>query len=53
MREGSLNDSSASLDDVFTEGMKSSEYLHIIVNCMKNIETKIKTFFGNKSSDAG
>ena len=44
MREGSLNDSSASLDDVFTEGRKSSEYLHI-VNCMRNIETKIKTFF--------
>ena len=40
-REGSLNDSSVSLD-VFTEGMKSPECLHILVNCMKNIEAKIK-----------
>ena len=31
-----------SLDDVFTEGMKSPECLHILVNCMKNIEAKIK-----------
>lgn len=42
VREGRLNDSSASLDDVFTEGMKSSECLHIIVNGIKSIETKIK-----------
>ena len=41
-REGSLNDSSVSLDDVFTEGMKSPECLHILVNCTKNIEAKIK-----------
>ena len=41
-RQGSLNDSSVSLDDVFTEGMKSPECLHILVNCMKNIEAKIK-----------
>ena len=41
-REGSLNDSSVSLDDIFTEGMKSPECLHILVNCMKNIEAKIK-----------
>ena len=40
-REGSLNDSSVSLD-IFTEGMKSPECLHILVNCMKNIEAKIK-----------
>ena len=40
--EGSLNDSSVTLDDVFTEGMKSPECLHILVNCMKNIEAKIK-----------
>ena len=41
-REGSLNDPSVSLDDVFTEGMKSPECLHILANCMENIETKIK-----------
>ena len=41
-RESSLNDSSVSLDDIFTEGMKSPECLHILVNCMKNIEAKIK-----------
>ena len=41
-REGSLNDSSVSLDNVFTEGTKSPECLHILVNCMKNIEAKIK-----------
>ena len=40
-REGSLNDSSVSLD-IFTEGMKSPECLHILVNCMKNIEARIK-----------
>ena len=40
-REASSNDSSVSLDDVFTEGMKSPECLHILVNCMKNIEDKI------------
>ena len=40
--ESSLNDSSVPLDDVFTEGMKSPECLHIFVNCMKNIEAKIK-----------
>ena len=39
-REGSLNDSSVSLD-VFTEGMKSPECSHVL-NCMKNIEAKIK-----------
>ena len=44
VREGSLNDSSVSLDDVFTEGMKSPKCLHILVNCMKNIESK-KTFW--------
>ena len=42
---GSLDDSSASLDDVFTECMKSSECLHIIVNCMKNIEGETKEVF--------
>ena len=42
VREGSLNDSSVSLDDAFTEGIKSTECLHILVNCMKNIEAKIK-----------
>ena len=42
VREGSLNDSSVSLDDVFTEVMKSPECLHILVNCMKNIKAKIK-----------
>ena len=31
-----------SLEDAFTGGMKSPERLHIIVNCMKNIEAKIK-----------
>ena len=41
-KKGSLNDSSVSLDDVFTKGMKSPECLHILVNCMKNIEAKIK-----------
>ena len=41
-REGSLNDSAVSLDDVFTEGKKSPECLHILVNCMKNSEAKIK-----------
>ena len=40
--ECSLSDSSASLDDLFTEGLKSPECLHILVNCMKNIEAKIK-----------
>ena len=42
VRECSLNDSSASLDDLFTEGLKSPECLHILVNCMKNIDAKIK-----------
>ena len=42
MRECSLNDSTVSLDNVFPEGMKSPECLHILVNCMKNIEAKIK-----------
>ena len=42
VREGRLNDSSVALDYVFTEGMKSPECLHILVNCMKNIEVKIK-----------
>ena len=41
-KEGSLNDSNVSLDDVFTEGMKSLECLYILVNCMKNIKAKIK-----------
>ena len=35
-REDSLNDSSVSLDDVFTEGIKSPGS----VTCMKNIEAK-------------
>ena len=39
---GSLNDSSVSLEDVFTEVMKSPECLYIFVNYMKNIEAKIK-----------
>ena len=34
--------SNVSLDDVFTEGMKSPKRLHILVNCMKNTEAKIK-----------
>ena len=37
-RIGSLHDSTVSLDDVFTEGMKSPECLHILVNCRKNIK---------------
>ena len=41
-KEGSLNDSNVSLDHGFTEGMKSPECLRILVNCMKNIEAKIK-----------
>ena len=41
-REGSLNDPNVSLDDVFTEGMKSPECLHVLVNCMKNIKAKTK-----------
>ena len=44
-RGDSFNDSSVSLDDVFTEGMKSPECLHILANCMKNIEAKIKEIF--------
>ena len=43
-REDSLNDSGVSLD-VFTEGMKSPECLHILVNCMKNIDAKIKEIY--------
>ena len=42
MREGSINDFIVSLDDVFTKGLKSPMCLHIFVNCMKNIEAKIK-----------
>ena len=45
-REGSLNDSSVSLDDVFTEGIKLPEFLHILVNCMKSIEAKVKGYTG-------
>ena len=45
MREGSLNDSNVSLEDVFTEALKSPECLHIPVNCMKNIEAKIKEIY--------
>ena len=41
-REGCLNDSSVSLDDVFIEDMKSPEYLHILVSCMKSIDAKTK-----------
>ena len=41
-REGSLNDTSVSLDYIFTEDMKSPECLHILVSCIKNIEAKIK-----------
>lgn len=41
-REGILNDSSVSLDHGFTKGLKSSEYLHILVNYKKKIEVKIK-----------
>ena len=41
-RQGSLNDSSVSLDNVFPEVMKSPECLHIPVNCLKHIEAKIK-----------
>ena len=41
-REGSLNNCNVSLDDVFSEGMKSRECLHTLVNCIKNIEAKIK-----------
>ena len=41
-REGNLNDSSVSLDDVFTEGMNSPDCLHILVNWMINIEAKVK-----------
>ena len=42
VRKGSLNDSSVSLDDVFTEVLKSPECLHILSNCRKNTEAKIK-----------
>ena len=31
-REDSLNDSSVSLDDVFTEGMKSPERIYILLS---------------------
>ena len=31
-REVSLNDSNASLDDTFTKGLKSPEYLHTLSN---------------------
>ena len=41
-REGSLNNSNVSLDDVFSQSMKSRECLHTLVNCIKNIEAKIK-----------
>ena len=41
-REGSLNDTSVSLDYIFTEDMMSPECLHILVSCIKNIEAKIK-----------
>ena len=44
-REGSLNNSSVSLYDPFTEGMKSPECFYILVNCIKNIETKIKEIY--------
>ena len=39
-RESSLNNCTVSLDDVFTEGMKSPECLHIPVNCMKILRLK-------------
>ena len=53
-RGGSLNDSSVSLADVFIEGTKSSECLHILVNCLKNIEAKIKKKkLGNESGNTG
>ena len=41
-REGILNDSNVKLDDVFSESIKSPEFLHIFVNCIQNIEVKIK-----------
>ena len=44
-REGSLNDSSVPLDDVFTEDMKSPDYFHILVNRMQSIEAKTKEIF--------
>ena len=42
VRKGSLNDSSVSLDYVFTKDIKSPECLHILVNCLQNIEVKVK-----------
>ena len=44
-REGSLNNFSVSLYDAFTEGMKSPECFYILVNCIKNNETKIKEIY--------
>ena len=44
-REGSLSNSNVSLYDAFTEGMKSPECFYILVNCIKNIETKIKEIY--------
>ena len=41
-REVSLSDSNASFDDTFTKVLNSPEYLHIFVNCMKNIGAKVK-----------
>ena len=45
--EGNLNTSRASdiLDEVFTESLKSPDYVNILFSCIKNVEKEIKQIF--------
>ena len=51
LREGSLADNSAVSDvsannkDPFTEGLKSPEYIRILMNCMQNLKKQVGQTF--------
>ena len=50
LREGSLDysavsDVSANNEDPFTEGLKSPEYVSILMNCMQNLEKQVGQIF--------
>ena len=48
-REGSLNTSTSSgiPDDLFTESLKDSECVTILLNCIKEVEKQITQIFDN------
>ena len=47
--EGSLNDSQ-NVDNIFTEGLSSPDYVTILINCIKNMEKQIVEIF-NKTEE--